>query len=125
MTNNAFDFLFGSWRVHGNVEDNVINVPGGSYRAAAFRSYDPRTDAWSIWWLDARDPHTLDVPVVGSFIDGEGTFVAHDTLGGRPIVVRFRWLDTRTGAPLWEQAFSRDDGQTWEINWTMRFHRVV
>jgi hypothetical protein len=150
-----FDFLHGRWRVfhhrlrerlagndewqefdgtcsaqpllggQGNVDDNVINLPGGSYRAASFRAFDPQTRRWAIWWLDARNPHSVDVPVVGSFERGTGTFYADDTFKGRPIRVRFRWADTHTASPRWEQAFSPDGGSTWELNWTMRFERIA
>lgn len=108
---------------HGNVEDNVIDLPGGSYRAIALRSFDPAKRTWAIWWLDARAPHSLDVPVIGSFEGGVGTFYADDTLTGQAIRVRFLWLDTQGDAPRWEQAFSPDGGLTWETNWTMQFRR--
>lgn len=149
-----FDFLHGHWRVdhlrlrerlcgcsdwarfdgtctawpllggHGNVDDNLLHLPGGSYRAATLRTHDARTGQWSIWWLDGRHPHRLDVPVVGRFENGVGTFFADDVLDDRPIRVRFRWTDTQTASPGWEQAFSADGGLTWEGNWTMRFHRA-
>jgi len=108
---------------HGNIEDNLIHLPGGSYRAVALRSFNQATGAWAIWWLDGRSPHRLDVPVVGRFVDGLGTFLADDTLDGRPIRVRFHWGDTASESPRWEQAFSADGGATWETNWTMRFTR--
>ena len=109
---------------HGNVEDNVIELPAGAYRALALRSFRSDTRQWAIWWLDGRSPHNLDVPVVGRFENGVGTFYADDTLDGRPIRIRFRWSETRSGAPVWEQAFSADAGASWEINWVMRFTRV-
>ncbi|TIQ00407.1 MAG: DUF1579 domain-containing protein, partial [Mesorhizobium sp.] len=34
----------------GNVDDNVIELPGGAYRAATLRTFDPATRQWSIWW---------------------------------------------------------------------------
>jgi hypothetical protein len=147
-----FDFLFGSWRVehrrlrarlagsnewdeftgtcdaqpllggHGNVDDNTLDLPEGSYRAVSFRAFDEASQTWAIWWLDGRRPHHLDVPVVGGFSEGRGEFIAHDELDGRPILVRFQWLDTGSRTPRWEQAFSVDDGATWETNWTMTFH---
>ena len=151
-TKNDFDFLFGRWRVHhrrlrerlagcsewqefdgtsvaqpilgglGNIDDNVLNLPGGVYRAATFRAFDESTRQWSIWWLDARHPHMpLDPPVVGSFEHGVGTFYADEMFNGRPIKVRFRWMDTETASPKWEQAFSPDAGKTWEVNWTNTF----
>jgi hypothetical protein len=107
----------------GNVEDNVLHFPDGDVRAAAFRSFDPAAGTWAIWWLDHRAPHHLDVPVVGGFDDGLGTFFAQDTLEGRPIRIRFIWNPNAGGHPRWQQAFSADAGATWETNWTMEFVR--
>lgn len=108
----------------GNIEDNILHFPTGTIRAIAIRSYDPTAKSWAIWWLASNDPHRLDVPVVGRFEDGVGTFLAEDTLRGRPILTRFLWLDTLTGTPRWEQAMSADGGEVWETNWTMDFTRA-
>jgi hypothetical protein len=148
-----FDFLAGNWQVQhrrlrerlagcddwqtfdgtcamrailggqGNLDDNLLNLPGGAYRAASLRAFDPQTGLWAIWWLDDRHPHQLDVPVQGGFADGVGSFYADDTFNGQPIRVRFRWTDTASAAPRWEQAFSADGGASWEVNWTMVFTR--
>jgi hypothetical protein len=113
--------VLGGW---GNVEDNLLQLPEGPYRALALRSFDARSRQWSIWWLDGRQPGQLDVPVVGRFENGIGTFHADDTLDGRPIRVRFLWFTANPGAPRWEQAFSADGGASWETNWTMDFRRA-
>ncbi len=107
----------------GNVEDNVIHLPGGTYRALAMRTFDPDTGLWAIWWVDGRNPHSLDVPVKGRFVDGIGRFRAQDSFNGRPIVVEFQWSQA-PGGPRWQQAFSADGGATWEVNWVMHFTRV-
>lgn len=106
-----------------NVEDQVLDDPAGAYRAAAFRRLDPETGNWSIWWFDARFS-SVDPPVRGRFENGVGTFLADDTLNGRPIKVRFLWSQVDTPAPRWEQAFSDDGGKTWETNWIMEFERA-
>lgn len=108
----------------GNIEDNVLEFPDGTYRAVAIRSFDAAKGTWAIWWLDARNPHMLDVPVIGRFEDGVGAFFADDTLNGVAIRVRFLWLRTDTPSPRWEQAMSADGGTSWETNWTMDFERV-
>jgi hypothetical protein len=107
----------------GNVDDNVLYLPGKTYRAVTLRSFDAQSMTWSIWWLDSRTPGSLDVPVVGRFDGGIGTFFATDTLEGKPIVVRFLWSVPEPDAPRWEQAFSADGGVTWETNWIMEFTR--
>jgi hypothetical protein len=109
----------------GNVEDNLLQLPEGPYRAIALRSFNPGTGQWAIWWLDARAPHQLDVPVVGSFEDGVGTFYAEDRLDEKPIRIRFHWFTADPDNPRWEQAFSADGGTTWETNWTMDFRRAA
>jgi hypothetical protein len=108
---------------NGNIEDNVIELPSGAYRAIALRSFDPSTKSWAIWWLSSVAPHAIGVPVIGSFNNGNGSFFASDILRGDQIRVRFLWLETDTGSPRWEQAMSADHGQNWETNWTMDFRR--
>jgi hypothetical protein len=149
-----FDFYMGLWRVHhrrlkerlvgsdeweefegtsrawqlldgaGNVDDNVLELPAGTYRAVSLRSFDPWSDTWSIWWLDGRNPGQLDPPVVGRFRDGIGTFIADDIFDGQPILVRFIWSDITDRSCRWEQSFSPDGGETWEVNWVMESTRI-
>ncbi|WP_457356477.1 DUF1579 domain-containing protein [Roseateles sp. P5_D6] len=108
----------------GNIDDNVLELSTGPYRALSMRTFDPATSQWAIWWVDGRNPHRLDPPVVGGFAEGVGEFQCDDELRGQPIRVRYRWTNTTTGRPHWQQAFSADGGQTWEVNWEMDFERV-
>lgn len=105
----------------GNIEDNHLSLPGDAYHAVALRSFNKETRSWAIWWLDGRGPHSLDTPVAGGFSDDTGRFFAADELDRRPIRIRFLWLKNVSGKPRWEQAFSADEGATWETNWTMDF----
>lgn len=109
----------------GTIDDNLLELPAGVYRGLTVRTYDAASDSWAIWWLDGRAPTRLDAPVRGRFADGIGTFVGADTFEGRPILMRFRWLDLLSARPNWEQAFSADDGKTWEVNWTNAFTRTA
>jgi hypothetical protein len=148
-----FDFLLGRWRVRhsrlkrrledcteweifggtseawkvmgglGNVDDNLIELPAGSYRAVSLRAFDPQTRQWAIWWLDGRAPAQIDVPVRGGFANGIGLFFADDTFEGKSIRVRFIWTGITDASATWEQAFSDDGGNTWETNWRMDFER--
>lgn len=108
-----------------NVDDDVLELPAGPYRAASLRMYDPKTRLWAIWWFDGRTPHELEPPVRGRFEGGVGTFLADDTFKGRPIVVRFLWSDITPHGARWQQAFSTDRGASWETNWVMDFVRAT
>ncbi len=152
---NDFDFFIGRWNVQhrrlkdrlvgcnewqefsgtsvakkilgdfGNMDDNTLDFPDGAYCAVTLRSFNPATKQWSIWWLDGRNPGSLDVPVVGHFENGEGVFYCDDVLNGKPVRVRFMWTLPAPDQPRWAQAFSPDAGQTWETNWLMDFIRLA
>jgi hypothetical protein len=50
-------------------------------------------------------------------------FYSQATYDGRAITVRYKWPDITATAARWEQAFSLDDVQTWEADWTADFTR--
>jgi len=108
----------------GNIEDNWLNFPEGAFRAVAMRAFDSSTETWAIWWLDGRFPGQMDLPVKGHFKNGVGSFYADDTFQGVAIRVRFLWSRLGQHTLHWEQAFSVDNGSSWETNWTMEFKRV-
>jgi len=102
----------------------VLELPSGTYRAAAIRAYDRKTGLWAIWWVDGRNPHgRLDPPVKGRFENGVGRFYSDDSIDGKPIRVRYTWTYHAPDAAHWEQAYSSDGGTTWETNWQMDFTR--
>ncbi|MGH9759636.1 MAG: DUF1579 domain-containing protein [Blastocatellia bacterium] len=107
----------------GNIDDNLIELPGGAYRAVTLRLFDPTNGLWSIWWVDGRAMR-LEPPVQGRFENGTGTFLGDDLLDERPIRVRFIWSEITDDSARWEQAFSPDSGAKWETNWIMNFRRV-
>ncbi len=148
-----FDFFHGSWHVRhrrlrhrlvdetqwdefdgtaqnqpiigglGNIDDNLLALPSGTYRAATIRLFDPTQASWSIWWIDGRRMG-LEPPVTGRFMGGIGTFFGDDVHQDIPVKVRFVWSNIGPHSAQWEQAFSPDGGNHWEINWTMRFTRT-
>ncbi len=121
----AFEGACTAWEVMGglgNVDDHLLEDPAGPYRAATTRRYDPAVDRWSIWWWDSR-LSDVGPPVHGRFHAGVGTFFGADELEGLPILVRFIWSGITPQACRWSQAFSADEGSSWETNWTMDFER--
>ena len=111
----------------GNVDDFVSDWtrPGldGRFLGMTLRLFRRDTGQWHIYWAGNHDG-VLEAPMVGSFTDGIGTF--HGTLQheGRPVRVRFIWDQIGANAAHWQQAFSDDDGRTWETNWHMWLRRT-
>ena len=146
-----FDFQFGQWRVHhrvkrpdnaqwvefdgtshveplmdgsANVENNVFYKAAGISYGVALRTFDPKTRQWAIWWVDGRNPHAaLDPAVKGQFANGIGRFYSDGVLNGKPLRTRFLWSQITATSAHWEQAYSFDQGKTWDTNWTMEFQR--
>ena len=105
-------------------EDVFCTDFDGGFVGMSFRFFDPASGLWSIYWADSRRPGLLDPPVIGSLSGDGGVFLGEDLFAGRPILVRFLWSGVTTPTPRWEQAFSDDEGETWETNWVMDFTRA-
>jgi len=148
-----FDFLLGKWKVdnrklksrltgcsewtefealvdcqkilngYGNIDSFQTTVDGKSFAGMSLRLFNPKTRLWSIYWADS-EAVVLDVPQVGSFENKIGSFYALDSYEHKEIIVQFRWEASNPNTPVWSQAFSADNGQTWEWNWYMTFHRT-
>ena len=151
MTNDDFAFLAGEWdsvqrrlrtlfsgaddwyeftatatcelALDGNATFDVLRSPEQGLEGITLRLYDTDEKAWRIWWASAATGGKLDEPVVGTFTDGVGVFECDDVYRGTPVRVRYRWSDTETPHPHWEQSFSTDGGETWELNWEATFTR--
>jgi hypothetical protein len=147
---NDFDFLAGHWDVinrrllkplsgsdeweefpgrsvatrhfGGAASFDEIEFPTKGFSGLTLRVHNPETRQWAIYWASSARG-TLDAsPMVGAFEDGRGEFYGEETYEGRRVRCRFLW--TVTDGVRWEQAFSDDDGRTWETNWTMDFSRA-
>jgi hypothetical protein len=99
----------------GNIDKYTELVSGKPYEGVALRLFNAKTKLWSIYWADSNSG-SLDPPVVGSFTNKVGHFFARDTFKGQAIIVVFRWDVRNPERPIWSQAFSSDEGETWEWN---------
>ena len=150
-TNTDFDFLVGHWHsrqrrlvsvlsgcdewyefdatldcqvlLDGTGVFDVLRAPERGLEGVTLRLYSTSERRWRIWWAAARSDGHLDEPVVGRFEQGVGTFECDDVWEGTPVRVRYRWSRTDSDQPRWEQAFSPDGGDTWELNWVAEFRR--
>lgn len=102
--------------------DHFETAFDGGRVGMALRLFNPQTRLWSIYWSDSRSG-VLDAPVVGRFEGGVGVFEGCDQFEGRPILVRNTWRDITADSVRWEQAFSADEGRSWEDNCIMEMRR--
>ncbi|MCW2764297.1 MAG: hypothetical protein JWO11_256 [Nocardioides sp.] len=150
---SGFDFIVGEWNVanerlraplsgqtdwysthataraftlhNGAVSVDEMWYPEGGFAASALRFYDAAQDLWTIHWVTS-DNGALQPPVYGRWNEAGDHFEAQgpDEFDGRPIIARFLWHSIEPDAATWEQAFSVDEGDTWETNWRMRWSRA-
>jgi hypothetical protein len=93
------------------------------FEGLTVRLFNPETKLWSLYWVDGNTG-VMDPPVVGSFEGNIGKFFCKDIFDGKPILVVFVWDKTDKDNPVWSQAFSADNGHTWEWNFTNVSHRI-
>lgn len=148
-----FDFFVGKWNLHnkklkrrlencnewiefessqemrkilqgiGNIDNYLATFDGKPFEGMSLRLFNPETRLWSIYWADSN-MGKLDPPVLGSFENNIGHFITKDIFNEKNILVLFRWDARDINAPVWSQAFSEDNGKSWEWNWYMYFSKV-
>ncbi len=107
----------------GNIDNFLATFDGQPFEGMTIRLFNPKTKLWSIYWADSVSGK-LDPPVVGSFENSIGHFFTKDIFNGKSILVVFRWDARDKNNPIWSQAFSDDNGKTWEWNWYMYMKKV-
>jgi len=94
----------------------VDSARGGHIEGLTLRLYDPAHRQWRLYWANSRIGR-LDPPQIGDFRNGHGDFYTTDTINGKTVLIRYDWTRMTSGTPHFEQAFSPDGGQTWQVNW--------
>ncbi len=150
----GFDFLVGSWQVdnerlreplsgrqewystpaeawsttlhNGAMSVDEMWYPDEGFAGTSIRLHDPSNDTWTIYWVNSSTGR-LQPPVAGRWAPDGSRFVADgpDEFAGRPVLARYMWHSITATSATWEQAFSIDEGATWETNWVMRWSRTV
>jgi hypothetical protein len=149
----GFDFFYGSWNVTGrklktrlnnsndwvnftaklkcskilmgigNIEPFYTKNNGQDFEAFTLRLFDSKTRLWSIYYANPNYV-SMESPQVGSFENNIGWFYSKDTWNGEKIIIVYKWDRTNPERPTMSQAFSTDNGKTWEWNLHQTFDRV-
>jgi hypothetical protein len=104
------------WDGRANLVELVADGPAGHFEGLSLRLYNPQAHQWSLNFSGAGSG-SLSQPTIGEFKNGRGEFFDQETFNGRTILVRFVISDITPNSCRFEQSFSDDGGQTWEVNW--------
>ena len=110
--------------MNGVANVDEVLFPTKGWNGVTFRHFDLAKKQWSIYWVNSRDGKMDHPGQVGGFDGDVGLFYGEDTDGGRPVKVVYKWTKVGPDGARWEQAFSYDDGKTWETNWVNEHRRV-
>jgi hypothetical protein len=111
------------WNGRANLVELVADGATGHFEGLNLRLYNPESHQWSLNFANSNSG-TLSQPTIGEFNNGRGEFFDQETLNGRAILVRFVISDITPNSCRFEQAFSEDEGKTWEVNWIATDTRV-
>jgi hypothetical protein len=147
-----FDFEWGSWKAHlrllphrfagshawidyygtlvvhklwagkANISELEVSNANSRIEGGALHLYNPQTHQWSVAFASS-DSGVLGVPNVGRFEHGRGVFYDRELYHGRSIVDRWLFTNISRHTFDFEQAFSTDNGATWETNLVINYTR--
>jgi hypothetical protein len=108
----------------GNIENFYAKINSEIFEGMAIRLFNRDTKLWKIYWIDSNSLTMDEKPVTGSFENGIGKFYTYDIFNESEILVIYQWDTTNSLHPIWSQAFSNDNGKTWEWNWIMTLTKI-
>lgn len=112
------------WNGRANMVELEVDGPTGHLEGLNLRLYNPESHQWSLNFANSKGG-TMSVPTVGEFKNGRGEFYDQEPISGRVMLVRNVWSDMTANSCHFEQAFSKDGGKTWELNWIADDTRVT
>jgi hypothetical protein len=111
------------WGGRSQIEEFEVNNPSAHIEGLTLRLYDPQSRQWYLYWANSKNG-ILAQPTIGEFKNGRGEFLDQEPFNGRAILVRYVWSGITPSTAHFEQSFSDDGGETWEVNWITDQRRV-
>ena len=108
---------------YGNVDKFTAVLGGEPFEGNSLRLFDPKTETWTIYWVDSRNPE-LRKQVTGAFENGVAELFGEELYQGKTVKMRFVWSHITPSSARWEQAYFDVSASEWETNWVMNFTRA-
>jgi len=99
-----------------NIVEFDVRGAAGQIAGVSLRLYQPANGQWTLHFANLANG-LMTEPMQGAFKQGRGTFFGEDTVNGQQIRVRFLIIPQNENQWRFEQAYSADNGKTWEDNW--------
>jgi hypothetical protein len=118
------------WGGKANLAELEADGPRGHLELLSLRLYDPTAQQWNLNFATSGvgilnvSGNAQSVPMIGRFVGKRGEFYDQEPYNGRTIWVRFVIEPLSSTTAHSEQAFSDDNGRTWEVNWINDYTRL-
>jgi hypothetical protein len=112
------------WGGRALLEEIEADGPNGHWQGLTLFLYNPRSLQWSQVFANSTTG-VPSPPLIGTFQNGRGEFIAQDTLDDRSILVRGVWSDIEANAHTHEESYSDDGGRTWKPAFIANLTRVT
>lgn len=118
------------WGGKANLAELEADGPQGHLQLLSLRLYDPTAQQWNLNFATSGvgilnvSGEAQSVPMIGRFVGARGEFYDQEPYNGRTIWVRFVIEPLSATTARSEQAFSDDNGRTWEVNWINDYTRL-
>lgn len=106
------------------IKENFEGQTGAytGYIGKSYSVYQPASGEWKQTWVDNSGGY-LDF--TGEFEDDRRLFTRTGTdQNGDPIMQRMVFYDIQEESFTWDWEVSRDNGQSWILNWRIQYERV-
>ncbi|MDX1587231.1 MAG: DUF1579 family protein [Balneolaceae bacterium] len=94
------------------------------YKGTSISVYNPQRQRWHQAWADNQGGY---INLTGSFEGNKRIFQTgpRPGPGGNTIISRMVFYDISKATFTWDWESSTDQGETWELNWRIKYRRVM
>lgn len=132
-----FDFWLGSWEVTWGdgqcgsntvtrildgrvIQENFDGAPAIEFRGMSLSVYSPKLEQWRQTWVDNSGNYW---DFLGGVEGSDMVLATDDVIEGQPVKLRMVFTNIGRDALDWRWERSDDNGQTWQVQWQIHYHR--
>lgn len=125
----------GTWRDTHRADAKIYPILSGKailelwdsprIKGYSLRYFDPSANRWMLWLNWPGKGRAGSSSLQGAFRHGRGEFFSRSPRpDGQETIARYTFSDVTPTSLRWDDAYSKDSGETWTHNWIMEFSRT-